>query len=149
MQEGSDGTADVPTEEARVYEFDLVLPTTVDVREVGMRDGLQLEAPVPLEAKLEMLEALVATGVRRIDPIIPWQSFKPRYMAPAMSLMVVGASVFVTDIVQRTWAKLTRAKLDRFQRTSRARQANGRSSCVCSSMRACTGRSVASCVGIR
>src|SRR5687767_1690787 len=67
MQEGSDGTADVPTEEARVYEFDLVLPTTVDVREVGMRDGLQLEAPVPLEAKLEMLEALVATGVRRIE----------------------------------------------------------------------------------
>ena len=39
----------------------------VDVREVGMRDGLQLEAPVPLEAKLEMLEALVATGVRRIE----------------------------------------------------------------------------------
>src|SRR4051812_10130462 len=32
-----------------------------------MRDGLQLEAPVPLEAKLEMLEALVATGVRRIE----------------------------------------------------------------------------------
>ncbi|WP_347058645.1 hydroxymethylglutaryl-CoA lyase [Blastococcus sp. HT6-30] len=48
-------------------EFDLVLPTAVDVREVGMRDGLQLEAPVPLEAKLEMLEALVATGVRRIE----------------------------------------------------------------------------------
>ena len=50
-----------------MYEFDLVLPTEVDVREVGMRDGLQLEAPVPLEAKLEMLEALVATGVRRIE----------------------------------------------------------------------------------
>ncbi|MGY1916824.1 hydroxymethylglutaryl-CoA lyase [Blastococcus sp. SYSU DS0973] len=48
-------------------EFDLVLPTSVDIREVGMRDGLQLEAPVPLEAKLEMLEALVATGVRRIE----------------------------------------------------------------------------------
>ena len=48
-------------------EFDLVLPTEVDVREVGMRDGLQLEAPVPIEAKLEMLEALVATGVRRIE----------------------------------------------------------------------------------
>jgi hydroxymethylglutaryl-CoA lyase len=50
-----------------VSEFDLVLPTEVDVREVGMRDGLQLEEPVPLEAKLEMLEALVATGVRRIE----------------------------------------------------------------------------------
>ena len=35
-------------------EFDLVLPLEVDVREVGMRDGLQLEAPVPLDAKLEM-----------------------------------------------------------------------------------------------
>ncbi len=48
-------------------EFDLVLPGAVDVREVGMRDGLQLEAPVPLSAKLSMLEALVATGVRRIE----------------------------------------------------------------------------------
>ncbi|KQS67022.1 hydroxymethylglutaryl-CoA lyase [Modestobacter sp. Leaf380] len=45
----------------------MVLPTAVDVREVGMRDGLQLEAPVPLAAKLAMLEALVATGVRRIE----------------------------------------------------------------------------------
>src|SRR3712207_6456911 len=50
-----------------VNDFDLVLPATVDVREVGMRDGLQLEAPVPLEGKLAMLEALVATGVRRIE----------------------------------------------------------------------------------
>ena len=50
-----------------MFDFDLVLPATVDVREVGMRDGLQLEAPIPLDAKLEMLEALVATGVRRIE----------------------------------------------------------------------------------
>ncbi|MCW2697434.1 MAG: pyruvate carboxyltransferase, partial [Modestobacter sp.] len=48
-------------------DFDLVLPGAVDVREVGMRDGLQLEAPVPLAGKLAMLEALVATGVRRIE----------------------------------------------------------------------------------
>jgi hydroxymethylglutaryl-CoA lyase len=47
--------------------FDLVLPATVDIREVGMRDGLQIEAPLPLAAKLAMLEALVATGVRRIE----------------------------------------------------------------------------------
>jgi hydroxymethylglutaryl-CoA lyase len=50
-----------------VHEFDLVLPTEVDVREVGMRDGLQLEEPVPLEGKLAMLEAIVATGVRRVE----------------------------------------------------------------------------------
>src|SRR5689334_6362570 len=48
-------------------EFDLVLPAAVDIREVGMRDGLQLEEPVPLEAKLEMIDAIVATGVRRIE----------------------------------------------------------------------------------
>ncbi len=48
-------------------DFDLVLPTAVDVREVGMRDGLQLEDPLPLADKLAMLEALVATGVRRIE----------------------------------------------------------------------------------
>jgi hydroxymethylglutaryl-CoA lyase len=50
-----------------VNDFDLVLPTTVDIREVGMRDGLQLEEPVPLAGKLDMLDALVATGVRRIE----------------------------------------------------------------------------------
>jgi len=50
-----------------MFEFDLVFPAAVDVREVGMRDGLQLEAPVPLAGKLAMLEALVATGVRRIE----------------------------------------------------------------------------------
>jgi hydroxymethylglutaryl-CoA lyase len=42
-------------------------PPAVNIREVGMRDGLQLEAPIPLEGKLRLLEALVATGVRRIE----------------------------------------------------------------------------------
>jgi hydroxymethylglutaryl-CoA lyase len=43
------------------------LPSAVDIREVGMRDGLQLEAPLPLAAKLRLLEAIVATGVRRVE----------------------------------------------------------------------------------
>jgi len=43
------------------------LPAAVDVREVGLRDGLQIEAPIPLAAKVAMLEALVATGVHRIE----------------------------------------------------------------------------------
>lgn len=41
--------------------------TAVDLREVGMRDGLQMEAPIPLATKLEVLDALAATGVRRIE----------------------------------------------------------------------------------
>ena len=43
------------------------LPPTVDIREVGLRDGLQLEAPVPTETKLEILEAVAATGVSRVE----------------------------------------------------------------------------------
>ena len=42
-------------------------PPSVDIREVGMRDGLQIEAPVPLAGKLRLLAALAATGVRRIE----------------------------------------------------------------------------------
>ena len=43
------------------------LPTHVDIREVSLRDGLQIEEPIPLSAKLEMLEAVVATGVREME----------------------------------------------------------------------------------
>jgi hydroxymethylglutaryl-CoA lyase len=43
------------------------LPPTVDIREVGLRDGLQLEDPVPTEVKLAVLEAVVATGVTRVE----------------------------------------------------------------------------------
>jgi hydroxymethylglutaryl-CoA lyase len=43
------------------------LPPTVDIREVGLRDGLQLEAPVPTETKLRILEAVAATGVTRVE----------------------------------------------------------------------------------
>ena len=34
-------------------------PTHVDIREVCLRDGLQIEEPIPLSAKLELLEAVV------------------------------------------------------------------------------------------
>ena len=43
------------------------LSSHVDIREVSLRDGLQIETPIPLSAKLEMLEAIVATGVREIE----------------------------------------------------------------------------------
>jgi hydroxymethylglutaryl-CoA lyase len=43
------------------------LPDRVSLREVGMRDGLQIEAPVPTAQKLRLLEAIVATGVRRVE----------------------------------------------------------------------------------
>jgi hydroxymethylglutaryl-CoA lyase len=41
--------------------------THVTIREVCLRDGLQIEAPIPLSAKIELLEAVVATGVREVE----------------------------------------------------------------------------------
>jgi hydroxymethylglutaryl-CoA lyase len=43
------------------------MPEHVTIREVCLRDGLQLEDPIPLSAKLELLEAVLATGVREIE----------------------------------------------------------------------------------
>lgn len=39
----------------------------VEIREVGPRDGLQIEEPIGTEAKLTLIDALAATGVRRIE----------------------------------------------------------------------------------
>ncbi|HET8659404.1 MAG TPA: hydroxymethylglutaryl-CoA lyase [Micromonosporaceae bacterium] len=45
------------------------LPGRVEIREVGPRDGLQNEAPVPTAAKVALLAALARTGVRRIEAV--------------------------------------------------------------------------------
>jgi len=45
------------------------LPASISLREVGPRDGLQNEAPVPTEAKVELIDALSKTGVRRIEAV--------------------------------------------------------------------------------
>ena len=43
------------------------LPGTVDVREVGPRDGLQPERPVPAADRARLVEALVDAGVRHVE----------------------------------------------------------------------------------
>jgi hydroxymethylglutaryl-CoA lyase len=45
------------------------LPGQISVREVGPRDGLQYEDPVPTDAKIELINRLSATGVRRIEAV--------------------------------------------------------------------------------
>jgi hydroxymethylglutaryl-CoA lyase len=45
------------------------LPSVVSLREVGPRDGLQNEDPIPTEAKVRLVDALSATGVRRIEAV--------------------------------------------------------------------------------
>jgi hydroxymethylglutaryl-CoA lyase len=44
-----------------------VIPNEVSIREVALRDGLQIEQPIPLRAKLELLDAIAATGVREVE----------------------------------------------------------------------------------
>ena len=45
------------------------LPRQISVREVGPRDGLQNEEPVPTEAKIELIDRLSGTGVQRIEAV--------------------------------------------------------------------------------
>jgi hydroxymethylglutaryl-CoA lyase len=42
-------------------------PEHVEVREVGPRDGLQNEPPVPVAARVRLIDALSGTGLRRIE----------------------------------------------------------------------------------
>jgi hydroxymethylglutaryl-CoA lyase len=45
------------------------MPNQISVREVGPRDGLQNEDPVPTQAKIELIDRLSATGVSRIEAV--------------------------------------------------------------------------------
>ncbi len=45
------------------------LPSQISLREVGPRDGLQNEDPVPTQAKIELIDRLSGTGVRRIEAV--------------------------------------------------------------------------------
>jgi len=53
------------------------VPERVSIYEVGPRDGLQNErATVPLHSKLRLVDALVASGLRRIEiTIVEHQDF--------------------------------------------------------------------------
>ncbi len=62
------------------------LPSRVDIREVSLRDGLQIERPIPLAAKLELLAAVAATGVREVEATAFVSPSKVPSMADAAEL---------------------------------------------------------------
>jgi hydroxymethylglutaryl-CoA lyase len=62
------------------------LPAHVDIREVSLRDGLQVESPIPLGAKLELLDAVAATGVREVEACAFVSPSKVPAMADAAGL---------------------------------------------------------------
>ena len=45
------------------------LPERISLREVGPRDGLQNEDPVPTDAKVALIDTLSGTGVQRIEAV--------------------------------------------------------------------------------
>jgi hydroxymethylglutaryl-CoA lyase len=45
------------------------VPARISLREVGPRDGLQNEDPVPTAAKIELINSLAQTGVSRIEAV--------------------------------------------------------------------------------
>lgn len=43
------------------------LPDSIVIRDVGPRDGLQAEEPIPVSARIEMIEGLFAAGLRNVE----------------------------------------------------------------------------------
>ncbi|KAA8962860.1 hydroxymethylglutaryl-CoA lyase [Mycobacterium sp.] len=58
----------------------------VTIREVALRDGLQIETPIPLSAKLRLLDAIAATGVRAVEACAFVSPSKVPSMADAAEL---------------------------------------------------------------
>jgi hydroxymethylglutaryl-CoA lyase len=70
-----------------------------DIREVGPRDGLQNEPPVPVADRVRLIDALVAAGVRRIEVA----SFVHPAAIPAMA----GAEEVLASIRRRPGVSYT------------------------------------------
>jgi hydroxymethylglutaryl-CoA lyase len=66
------------------------LPASIAIREVGPRDGLQPEAPVPVATRVELITALIAAGAS----IIEVAAFVSPKAVPAMA----GAAEVVAEL---------------------------------------------------
>lgn len=66
---------------------------SVVIRDVGPRDGLQPEEPVPVEARVELVESLVDAGVRHVEVA----AFVSPKAVPAMA----GAAEVVAGVSRR------------------------------------------------
>ncbi len=70
-----------------------MLPARVAIRDVGPRDGLQPEAPVPVSARVALVEALVDAGVAAVEVA----AFVSPKAVPAMA----GAAEVVAGVSRR------------------------------------------------
>ena len=68
-------------------------PARVEIREVGPRDGLQNEAPVPVAERIRLIDALSATGLRRIEAAA--------FVSPAAIPPMAGADEVMAGIARQ------------------------------------------------
>jgi len=68
-------------------------PARVEIGEVGPRDGLQNEAPVSIEDRVRLIDALSATGLRRIEAV--------SFVSPKAIPPMAGAAEVMARIVRR------------------------------------------------
>lgn len=68
-------------------------PSAVEIREVGPRDGLQNEAPVSVGDRVRLVDALSATGLRRIEVAA--------FVSPAAVPSMAGAEEVMAGITRR------------------------------------------------
>ncbi|MBM3675425.1 MAG: hydroxymethylglutaryl-CoA lyase [Actinobacteria bacterium] len=69
------------------------LPASVEIREVGPRDGLQNEDPVPVADRVRLVDALSGTGLRRIEA--------GSFVSPAAIPAMAGAEEVMAAIDRR------------------------------------------------
>ena len=78
------------------------MPKTVSIREVGPRDGLQIEEPLATADRVELIQSLVGAGIERIEVA----SFVSPKAVPAMAhaadvvdMLDLAGSVTITALV--------------------------------------------------
>ena len=67
-------------------------PAHADIREVGPRDGLQNEPPVPVAERVRLIDALSRTGLRRIEAA--------SFVAPSAIPAMAGAEAVMAAITR-------------------------------------------------
>ncbi|HWC38650.1 MAG TPA: hypothetical protein VG476_08990, partial [Acidimicrobiales bacterium] len=67
--------------------------TAVRIREVGPRDGLQVESPVGVEDRVALVEALVAAGVGEIEAVA--------FVSPSAVPAMAGAAEVMAGVPRR------------------------------------------------
>src|SRR5258706_16443432 len=68
-------------------------PAHAEIREVGPRDGLQNEPPVVVADRVRLIDALSATGLRRIEAA--------SFVAPSAIPAMAGAEDVMAQIARR------------------------------------------------